>query len=79
MATERIRSFGVELLRNPRNTTKDKIMATKTAKSSALHGAAAASHEKAQQNKDIAAKGEAKPSAAAKAGGGEKSSAKKSK
>lgn len=54
-------------------------MATKTAKSSDLHGAAAASHEKAQQNKETAGKMDAKSSKSAKAGVGGKSSAKKSK
>ncbi len=54
-------------------------MPTKTAKSSTLHGAAAASHEKAQQDKGSMAKGDAKASGTAKAGAGEKSKAKKSK
>lgn len=54
-------------------------MATKTAKKSELHGAAAASHEKAQQNKDNTAKGDGKTSGTAKAGAGDKSNAKKSK
>lgn len=56
-------------------------MTTKTANRSELHGAAAASHEKAQQNKDIGKKGEAKPVAPTKipAGAGSKSNPKRTK
>ena len=54
-------------------------MATKTAKSSELYGAAAASHEKAQQNKDAAGKADTKSSGSAKSGAAGKSNAKKSK
>lgn len=56
-------------------------MATKTAKSSELHGAAAASHEKAQLNKDSGKNDKAKPVAPAKipAGAGGKSKTNTSK